>query len=106
MKLEDHIFLIDGLNCHIRNKAYNSVRWACLVSLAPKREVPISRAIGNGEIMQECFPKHSRMGTARMKEDNETDEDGQKRDVSIEKVKRARKKEVPTAYHYLTKIHY
>ena len=25
-------------NGHFRNKAYNSVRWACLVSLAPKRE--------------------------------------------------------------------
>ena len=27
-------------------------------------------AIGNGELMQECFPKHLRMGTARMKKDN------------------------------------
>ena len=44
--------------------------------------------IGNGELMQECFPKHSRMGTARMKEDNETDEADKKRGVSMEKVKR------------------
>ena len=31
----------------------NSVRWACLVSLAPKRkkEVPLSMAIGNWELM-------------------------------------------------------
>ena len=26
--------------------------------------------------MHECFPKHSSMGTARTKEENETDEDG------------------------------
>ena len=43
------------------------------------------------------------MGTARMKEDNETDEDGKKRGVRME---RARKKEVPTAYHCLIKIQY
>ena len=30
-------------------------------------EVPFRMAIGNGELMHECFPKHSRMGTARMK---------------------------------------
>ena len=62
-------------------------------------------AIGNGELMHECFPKHSRSGTAIIKYDNETDEDGQKRGVSIEKkVQRARIKEVTTAYHILTKI--
>ena len=33
-------------------------------------------AIGNGELMHECFPKHSRMGTARMKYDNGTEEEG------------------------------
>ena len=44
-----------------------------------KEEVPFSMAIGKGELMHECFPKHSRMGTARMKQDNETDEDGQNR---------------------------
>ena len=42
-------------------------------------------AIGNGELIHECFPKHSRMGTARMKQDNETHEDTQKRGVSMEK---------------------
>ena len=40
-------------------------------------------AIGNGELMQECLPKHSRMGTARIKLDKETDEEGKKRGVSI-----------------------
>ena len=48
-------------------------------------EVPFSMAIGNGELMHECFPKHSRMGTARRIYDNETDEDGQKRGVSMKK---------------------
>ena len=69
-----------------------------------KEEAPFSTAIGNGELMHECFAKHSPMGTARMKEDNDTDEDGGKRGVSMEKIKRARKIEVPTAYHYLIKI--
>ena len=32
-----------------------------------EKKVPFSMAIGNGEFMQECFPKHSRMGTAIMK---------------------------------------
>ena len=35
-------------------------------------------AIGNGELMHECFPKHSHMGTTRMKEDKETDKEGKK----------------------------
>ena len=35
--------------------------------------------------MHECFPKHLFMGTARMKEDNETD--GKKRGVSMKKVR-------------------
>ena len=35
-------------------------------SLSARREqVPFSMAIGNGELMHECFPKHPRMGTAR-----------------------------------------
>ena len=28
-----------------------------------KKEVPFSMAIGNGELMHECFPKNLRMGT-------------------------------------------
>ena len=36
---------------------------------------------GNVKLMRECFSKHSRMGTARMKEDKETEE-GKKRRVS------------------------
>ena len=35
-------------------------------SISARREqVPFSMAIGNGELMHECFPKHQRMGTAR-----------------------------------------
>ena len=35
--------------------------------LAKKMKVPFSMAIGHGELVHECFPKHSRMRTARMK---------------------------------------
>ena len=35
-----------------------------------------SMAIENAELMQECFLKLSHMGTARMKEDKETEEKG------------------------------
>ena len=58
-------------------------------------KVPFSMAIGNGELMWECFPKHSRMGTARMKEDKETDEEGRKRGVSIERSKAGTKRRSP-----------
>ena len=37
--------------------------------------------------MHECFPKHSHKGTARMKYDKETDEEVEKRGVSIERSK-------------------
>ena len=49
-------------------------------------------AIGNRELMQESFPKHSRMGTARMKYDKETAEEGKKRCVSMERSKPGKKK--------------
>ena len=32
-----------------------------------KKKVPFSMAIGNGELMHECFPKYLSIGTARMK---------------------------------------
>ena len=44
-------------------------------------------AIGNGELMQKCFSKHSRVRTARMKYDKETDEEGKKKGVSVERHK-------------------
>ena len=46
--------------------------------------------IGNEELMQECFPKHLRTGTARMKQDREREED--KRCVSMERSKAGTKK--------------
>ena len=35
--------------------------------------------------MHECFPKHPRMGTARSKLDNETEEEGKKRRINVER---------------------
>ena len=52
-------------------------------------------AIGNGELMHECFPKHSRMGTAIMKYDKETNEEGKKRGVSVERSKASTKEKKP-----------
>ena len=57
-----------------------------------KIKVPFIMAVGNGELMDECFPKHSLMETARTKSDKETDEEG-KRGASMERSKAARKKE-------------
>ena len=50
-----------------------------------KKQVPFRMASGNEELMHECFPKHSRMG--RMKQDKETDEEGEKRGLSMERSK-------------------
>ena len=36
-----------------------------------ENKVPFSMTIGNEDLMQECFPKHSRMGTARIKSDTD-----------------------------------
>ena len=47
----------------------------------------MSMAIANGELMHECFPKQSCMGTTRMKQDSETDEESKKRGVSMERSK-------------------
>ena len=44
-------------------------------------------AIGKQELVHECFLKHSRMGTARMKVDKETDEEGKQRGASMESSK-------------------
>ena len=42
-------------------------------------------AVRMWELVHQCFTKHSRMGTATMKYDNETDDDCKKRGVSKEK---------------------
>ena len=57
-----------------------------------KKKVPFRMAMGTGELMQECLPKHSRMGTARMKKYKETNEEGKERGVSMERRKRLRRK--------------
>ena len=59
-----------------------------LLSQREKKEAPFSMAVGNGELMQECFPKHTRMGTARMKYNKEAEE-GKKKDMSMERSKAA-----------------
>ena len=51
-------------------------------------------AIGNVDITRECFPKHSRVGTARMKQDKETDEEGN-RGVTMERSKACTKEKSP-----------
>ena len=48
-------------------------------------------AIGNVELLHECLPKHSYMGTPRMKY-NETDQDGKKRGMNMERSKADKKK--------------
>ena len=49
--------------------------------------------IGNGELIhEECFPKTLAHGTARMKSDKETDDDGNRRGVSMKRRKAVRKK--------------
>ena len=53
--------------------------------LKKTKQVPFSMAVGHVELMHECFPKHSGMGTAKMKWDNETEKDGKKRGVSMKK---------------------
>ena len=54
------------------------------------------------KLVHECFSKHSRMGTAGMKLDKETEE-GWKRGVSMEKstVGTTNKRSHSRAYHYL-----
>ena len=61
-------------------------------------------ARGNEELMHDCFPKHSLMGTARIKYEKETDEEVKKKGASMERSKAGTKKKVVTTYHYLMKI--
>ena len=41
-------------------------------------------AIENGKLMHESFPKHLRMGTARMKEHKETEQENKQKGVKME----------------------
>ena len=65
-----------------------------LLSQREKKEAPFRMVVGIGELMQECFPKHSRIGTARIKYDKETEE-GKKKDMSMERSNAGTNKEVP-----------
>ena len=65
------------------------------ISPSEKRKVPFSMAIVHRELMLECFPKHSRMGTARTKEDKETEGEGKKRGMSIERINAGTNKRSP-----------
>ena len=58
-----------------------------------EKQVPFSMAIGNVELMRECFIKHLLMRAERMKEDKETEEElRKKRGVSMESSKAGMKK--------------
>ena len=74
------------------------------ISPREKRKVPFSMGIGNGELMHECFPKHSGMGTVRIKKIKKQTNNVRREEFVWKEAKRARTKEVPTAYHILTKI--
>ena len=55
-------------------------------------------AIGNVELMHECFPKHSLMGKA--KKNKETDEEGKKKGVNVERRKAGKKEKSPDGLNY------
>ena len=50
--------------------------------------------------MHECFPKHTRMGTARLNLDNGTEEEGKKR-INVERSTEDTKKRSPVKKHNL-----
>ena len=77
-----------------------NTKYTLVVGLLEKKKNTIQYGYRKLELMHECFPKHSRMGTARMKYDKETEE-SKKSGVSMQSSK---KKEVPTDYQYLIKI--
>ena len=60
-----------------------------------KKEGTIQYGFRKGELMHECFLEHLCMGTARMREDNETDEECTKRGVSMERSKACTNKRSP-----------
>ena len=65
-----------------------------------KKQPSFSMATGNMKHLQECFPKHLRTGTARIKLDIDTEEESKKREVNMERSKVDTKKIGPTAYNY------
>ena len=61
-------------------KEFNRILRTYLITVLTKRreQVPVSMAVGNVELLLECFLKHLRVGTGRMKYDTETEEEGKK----------------------------
>ena len=72
---------------HFRSQ-YTMSTCSCTVG---QKTSTIQYGYGNVELMQECFPKHSRKGTERMKYDEETEEEGKKRVVCMERSKGSKK---------------
>ena len=64
VSLEKDRFTSASVFLHFRTEFQKMCTFSCT---GGKEQVPFSMAMGNGELMQECFPKHSRMGTARTK---------------------------------------
>ena len=65
------------MTCEVSTKAGTT--------LSGEKKVPFSMAVANVEQTGECSPEHLNMGTARMKLDKETDEEGKKRRVNMER---------------------
>ena len=63
-----------------------------LISFRENNKIKFSMTMRNGELVLECFLKHSRMGTARMKQDKEKEEEGKKRGASMKRSKASKKK--------------
>ena len=63
VSLKKHRFTSASVFLHYRTEFQKMCTFSCT---GGKEQVPFSMAIGN-ELMHECSPEHSRMGTARMK---------------------------------------
>ena len=55
------------------------------------KQVPFRMAIGNEELMRECFLQHLRTGTARMKKDKKTEEEASTSSTFFERKKLPRR---------------
>ena len=64
----------------------------------------IQYSIGKRKLMHEYFPKHSRMGTARIKLDKETDKEGKKKGVSKERSQAGTNKSSPDGLSHPNQI--
>ena len=77
-----------------------NTKCALVVALSEKKQVPFSMAIRNVELMQECFTKHLRMGTARMESDEETQKQVRIEAWEWKKVTKAREKKSHDGLNY------